>query len=185
MSAIRLAYRYAKSLLDLAEEKQQVEAVYDDIVSLQKAMDNRDLWLLLKSPIVNTDKKLSIIKAIFGDKLSEMTNMFVNIVTKKHREFYLPEIANAFIQLYKKRKHIVKAKLTSAVAVNDDLINKIKAIVLADTKEDSVELETAVDATLLGGFILQYDDKLIDASIASKFAKLEADLQDNDYVRKF
>ncbi|MCK6630716.1 MAG: F0F1 ATP synthase subunit delta, partial [Anaerolineae bacterium] len=52
MSVIRIATRYAKSLIDLAIEQGKLEEVFADINMLKAATKNRDLYLLLKSPIV-------------------------------------------------------------------------------------------------------------------------------------
>lgn len=185
MSATRLASRYAKSLIGLAIEKGQLEEVNNDIRSLQQAMYNRDFWLLLKSPIINTSKKLSILKKLFDGKLGTITSTFMEIVTKKHREFYLPEIVDEFIKQYQGHKGIVNAKLTTAVAVDRKLLDEIKGIVLKQTGQKEVQLSTAVDKDLLGGFILQFEDKLIDSSIAHKLDKLDKQFTKNKYIREF
>ena len=60
MSVVRIASRYAKSLIDLAVERGQLEEVLGDIQSFQKAAENRDLYLLMKSPIINVSKKQQV-----------------------------------------------------------------------------------------------------------------------------
>ena len=59
MSNQRVASRYAKSILELALEKGQLEEVHEDFQKLTTiANGNRDLSLLLKNPIINSEKKL-------------------------------------------------------------------------------------------------------------------------------
>ena len=61
----RLAARYAKSVLDLAIEKDQLDAVYNDMLFLQAAFrSSKELVVLLKSPIIKADKKDKIMDAI-------------------------------------------------------------------------------------------------------------------------
>src|SRR5579872_4703054 len=103
----RLAARYAKSILDLAVEKGQLEAVHADMLLLkQTCRDSKDLENLLRSPIIKADKKGKILQAIFANKISPLTNAFITLLLNKEREGYLPEIAAAFVDQYKTRKGI-------------------------------------------------------------------------------
>ena len=86
MSSIRIASRYAKSLLDLATETNKVEQIKTDFALFSDALKSRDLQLLIKSPIIKPDKKLGIFKAIFDGKIDELTSSFFEIVIKKGRE---------------------------------------------------------------------------------------------------
>ena len=101
MSLIRVASTYAKSLIDLAIEQDQINVVNDDMQALEQAMGSRDLVLMLKSPIIKKGTKEKILKTLFSDKLSGLTNAFINIVVRKGRENILPEIISAFKDEYK------------------------------------------------------------------------------------
>ncbi len=186
MSTIRLASRYAKALIDLAEERGELSSVHGDINVLNDSLkSNRDLWLLLKSPIVTTDKKLAVIKGVFGDIFSGTTSAFVDLITKKRRETYLPEIAVSFLDQYKQRNAITSAKLTTATGLTDSLLEQVRDIVLQHTGKKQVELETTVDPSLIGGFILEFEDKLFDSTISHKLDKLKRGFKKNKYVREF
>ncbi len=174
MSVIRIASRYAKSLIELAQERGQLEEVLADIKSFQKATENRDLYLLLKSPIINVTKKQQVFDALFEGKLTELTLAFFKIVLRKSREKYLPEVANEFISQYKKMKHISSVTLVTATALGAETVSKIKQkLVASEATDDHVELLTEVDPDLLGGFVLQFGDRLYDASVAHKLEKLK------------
>jgi len=184
MSVIRIASRYAKSLIDLAEEQGQLDNVLEDIKSFQAAAKNRDLHLLLKSPIINVSKKHQVFSALFDGKFTELTTAFFKIILNKGRETYLPEIADEFIVQYKKLKHISSVKLTTATALSAETVSKIKQkLVGSDATDDHVELETAVDPDLLGGFVLQFGDRLYDASVAHKLEQLKKEFSKNDFVK--
>ncbi len=71
MSVTRIATRYAKSLMELAMEQGKLTQVSADIISLNEASRNRDLYLMLKSPIINGDKKIAVLEAIFKGKLDD------------------------------------------------------------------------------------------------------------------
>lgn len=186
MPANRLSYRYAKSLLDLAVERDVIPAIFNDITALSNALvGSRELLLLMKSPIVNADKKNAVVNKLFSSHFNPITNGFLAIVIRKHRERYLPEIVTAFIDQYNNLNGVVKAKLTTAVPANEQIIQKVKDLVLKQTSKKAVELTSVVDPFVIGGFILEYEDKLFDASIQQKFQDLEMTFQENKYVRKF
>lgn len=183
MSVQRIASRYAKSLIDLSVEKNKLERVLEDVESFKKVTDNRDFYLLIKSPIVNASKKGSILESLFKDKYDELTMAFLRILVTKGREAYLPEIADEFIRQYKKLKHISTVRLTTATALSDDAIKAIKDKLLASGQtEENIELEVEVDPELLGGFIVEFDDKIYDASALHKLDKLKKDFTGNLYI---
>ena len=103
----RLAFRYAKSVLDLAIEKGKLEQVYADMELLQQiCKGNPDFVNLLKSPVVKSDTKKKIVEAVTNGKISEITAAFNALLISKGRESNLPEITTAFISQYKEHKDI-------------------------------------------------------------------------------
>ena len=97
MSLLRLASRYSKSLIQLAIENKKLEEVHTDMNLLhQVCKDNRDFVLMLKSPIINGDKKKYILEKIFSDRVSDITINFFEILVRKRREAYLDDIARSF-----------------------------------------------------------------------------------------
>ncbi len=184
MSVTRIASRYAKSLIDLAEERGQLEEVVNDIKAFQKATENRDLYLLMKSPIINVSKKQQVFDVLFGDKMNELTLAFFKIILNKGREAYLPEIADQLIAQYKKLKHITSVTLVTATTLGAETISKIKQkMVSSEVTDDHVDLLTKVDPDILGGFVLQFEDRLFDASVAHKLEQLKKEFSKNEYIK--
>ena len=101
----RVTIRYAKALLQLSVEQNKLDDSYEDMLLLSSVcMENKDLSLLLKSPIVKTDHKLKIFDQLFSSKVSRLSMAFLNIIITKKRESIISEIAKSFIKLYKKKK---------------------------------------------------------------------------------
>ena len=174
MSVTTIASRYAKSLLDLASERGDLEAIIKDMEGLKKIISNRDFYLLLKSPIVKTDKKLSIFKDIFDKNSNPLTLGFINLLTRKGREGILPEITDEFIRQYNEINNISTIKIKTAIPIGDNVLESIKAkLEESESTFDTVEIETAVDETLMGGFVLEIGDKLYDASLAHKLEAMK------------
>ena len=178
----RLATRYAKSLLDLSVEHNELAEVYADMKLLQQINKlNPDFVALLRSPIITSDKKDKIIDAVVGDKVSKLTMLFVRLLTAKTRESNLPEIVTAFITQYNKLKNIQTVKLTTASAISDDLKNSIIAK-LKDSVTGEIEIETSVQDELIGGFKLEIGGTLIDATILRDLNDVRKQFLNNEYI---
>jgi F-type H+-transporting ATPase subunit delta len=178
----RLAARYAKSLLDLAVEQNQLDAVYADMKWLQQVnKSNPDFVNMLRSPIISSDKKDKIIDAIIGSSVSKITMLFTNLLTQKTRESNLPEIVTAFIEQYNKLKNIQTVKLTTATPVSEELKNSIVAKVRSAVST-AVEIETSVKEELIGGFKLEVAGTLIDASIQRDLNDIRKQFLNNEYI---
>ena len=183
MSVNRIATRYAKSLLELSVEQNKVERVLEDIKAFKKAAELRDFYLMIKSPIINPGKKKDIIKAIFSGKFDELTMSFLNIVLRKGREANLPEIAAEFIEQYKELKEITTVKVTSAVPLTEAALEQIKTkLAKSEATRANIELVTEVDKDLIGGFKLEFGDKLYDASVRYQLNLLGKELAGNKYL---
>lgn len=186
MSVVRIASRYAKSLLDLAHDQNVLDEVVSDMEGFSKMVENRDLYLLLKSPIVNGGKKSQIFKQLFEGKVNALTSAFFDIVLRKGRESYLPEIATEFKNQYKKMKGISSVVLTTASPVSDSLLSQIKAMLLESNATDKeVNIETKVDDSIIGGFIVEIEDKLVDASVSHKLKRLAKEMTNKEYEKAF
>ncbi len=183
MSNPRLADRYAKSLIDLSIERNQLDAVRADMQYIQAlCKGSRDFVNVLRSPIIKADQKEKMLVTVITGKVSELTSVFSNLLVKKGRESDLPEIANAFISQYNSLKGIHQVKLTSAVPVSEELKNSIKERVQKANDFITVELETVVDQKLIGGFVLEFNNKQIDASIANDLREIKKQFLQNQYV---
>jgi F-type H+-transporting ATPase subunit delta len=181
----RLATRYAKSLIDLAIEKGQLETVYADMLWLQSVCkSNRDFVNVLRSPIIKPDIKKKIVEAVTNGRISEMTAGFNRLLITKNRESNMPEIINAFITAYKVYKNIQTIHLTTATPVSEDLRNTILAQVKKSEGFPNVELEEKVDPDIIGGFILQIGDKQVDASVAYDLRAIAKQFENNDFIYK-
>jgi F-type H+-transporting ATPase subunit delta len=179
----RLAGRYAKSLIDLAQEQGNLEKVYSDMLLLQNiTRSNREFLAFLRSPIISADKKDKIITAVLAGKLSPLTAAFTKLLVSKGRESTLPEIITAFIQQYKVLKGIQTVKLTTATPISETLKAAIVEQVKKTGNYKSIDLEVAVNEQIIGGFVLQAGDKMVDASVASGLKEISRQFENNDFV---
>jgi len=185
MKNTRIPQRYAKALFDLAVEQNIVENVYNDVLLIKGVCDtNKDLLHLLGSPIIKSDKKQSIIKEIFQKQIHQITLTYLLIITKKRREFYISQIAKKFIDFYKDYKGIEVISIYSATQLDQTtrqkILNKLKTFI---NKE--IELVEVINPKIIGGFIIQYNDKKYDASILNKIQTLAKNFSTNEYIKEY
>ncbi|MEM9822015.1 MAG: ATP synthase F1 subunit delta [Bacteroidota bacterium] len=186
MSVTRVAPRYAKSLIDLAAEQNKLERVLEDIERFKEAAKNRDLYLLIKSPIINTTKKVQIFKQLFAEDFDELSMAFFNIILNKKRESFLIGIADEFIRQYRSLKEISTVKLVTATPIGESTLAGIKEKLLASTATGRhVEIVSSVDPSIIGGFVLEFDSQRYDASVAHKLETLKKEFTKNDFVKSF
>ncbi|MFT3700926.1 MAG: ATP synthase F1 subunit delta [Agriterribacter sp.] len=180
----RLAGRYAKSLIDLAKEQNQLDEVYADMVFLQGIFkQNKDFASVMRSPVITADKKNAIITAITNGRVGKLTAAFNKLLIQKNRENILPEIITAYIEQFNAIKGIHKVKLTTAQPISDALKTAIEEKVKKDTALSNVQLEAVVKEELIGGFVLEFDNNLVDASVLRDLKDIQKQFRSNIYVK--
>lgn len=175
MVSNKSSIRYAKALLELATEKNCIDAVEKDLTQFLKSIQqSNDLRIFIDSPVIRNDKKVKVFDLVFTD-FNPMTIQFFRLVTKNGREHLLADIAKQFDQLLKIKRGIITGTLTSA----KPLEAKTKAAILDKIKgsfDGKLELEEAVNESLIGGFVIRIGDKQLDASVQSSLSKLKQNL---------
>ncbi len=184
MAQTKVGSRYAKAFLGLVAEKGKLDDAIKDMELVGKTIsENRELAVLLKSPVVNTDKKVSILTSIFKKHVSEVTMLYLELITKNRREGALAEITESFIAQYKEMKGITTAVVTSAAVLSADAKKRIEAIVQKEVG-GTIELSTEVNPELIGGFVLRIGDQQLDTSILSKINGLKQEFGANFYEKE-
>lgn len=181
----RLASRYAKSLIDLAIERNSLEETLSDMQLLNGiCLQSPDFVQMLRSPVIPGSKKTAVLNAVVQDKTSPLTKAFINLLVTKGREMNLPEISESFIAQYKELKNIKTVKVTTAVAMDDKMKNTVMSKVASFMPSATIELATSVNADLIGGFVLEMEDQLFDASVKKKLNDIRTNVVDLSYVNK-
>ncbi len=186
MSSYRIAQRYARSLVTLAQEQGKLAEVNKDFRRMDEIFEtSKDLKAVFKSPIIATDKKLAIAKKIFEGNTSAIVYNFIVLLIKKGREAFLHEIADAFIMQYNVLAGITPVKFSSATKLDAAEVNRIINALKAKENLKEVELTEEVDPELIGGFVLTYGDKMVDASIKNQLHGFRKIVDDNSYIKKY
>jgi len=179
MSSFNISTRYANAIMELAKEKNLLEQVSEDMINLEKSLaDSKDLKVVLKSPIINKDKKAAILNEIFSGKVESLTLQFIQFVNEKNRENILLDIVRRFIAIRDVTLNRAKAEIVSSVELSDDQKIKIlEQLKLFSQKE--ILPSYKLDESLIGGFKVKINDTVIDSSVKQKLVKLRKNLVSN------
>jgi F-type H+-transporting ATPase subunit delta len=185
MIASKITHRYAKALLDLAITENHLDICLSDIKLIENVCnENAELVLLLKSPIINTDKKLSTINEIFDKNLSKVTSLFIQIIVSKKREALIPLIAKNFISLHKTYNKVTTAKVITASPLDKKLREEVSNYIKSKTDFD-VELVEEIDEAIIGGAIIKMGDQQLDGSVKRNIKELKKTYNKNLYIKDF
>jgi len=176
MNLSKISVRYSKALFLTSQEKNVLERVNDDVLLLYNTCLNiEEFNKLLENPIVSSSTKRKIIESVFSGNVHEITLSFLYLVLKNNREAFLEDITRVFLDLYREKMGFVSVSLTTAISIDDNLRKKI--IKLINTAYNAnVEMTESVNENILGGFKLQIEDKLLDASVSTSLKKFKREL---------
>ena len=165
MSVYKISYRYANSLLQLAEEKKILKKVYEDAELIHNTLKgSKELRTVLKNPVLKSKEKKELLKKIFEGKISGESVSFLDFVIDKNREEILFDIYIEFLNLRDIKEGILCAGVKSAVELTDQLKEKIEQKLAARTTKN-VKADYKIDKSIIGGIVIQVNDTVIDSSV--------------------
>ena len=183
MNIAPVAYRYARSLMQLAIEQGQLAAVQEDMSLVANTCEgSRDLVLLLKSPVIKGDKKDKILDAVFAGKIGTITSSFMGILVRKGREAMLPAIAEAFEEIRREHDGVVTCHVTSAAPLDEEARTRAKDLAAKKYPGKSITLSEKVDQDLIGGVIVRIGDEQYDGSVSRRLSDLRREFSKNPYI---
>lgn len=183
MSVSPVAYRYANSLMQLAREQGAVEQVREDMrLAAETCAASNELRVLLKSPVIKADKKQRVLGRVFGGRIGPITGRFVDILVRKGREVLLPEIAEAFANVYNQAHGILVAEVRSAVPLSPGAMQRVQQLVAGRYPGKNITLNTTVEPALIGGVVVRVGDEQVDASVSRRLGDLRRKFSENPYI---
>jgi F-type H+-transporting ATPase subunit delta len=176
MNESKITVRYAKALFALAKESHLLDVMKKDMELLYQCIHEiPELQYVIQSPVIKVSEKAKLFDESFRGAFTPLTVSFINMLLDRRREEYLMSIARYFLSSLQKDEGIQLAELITAMPLNEQLRKKIIQFI-ARKFNTEVELHESVDGKLIGGFVLRVGDQQIDASIASKLARIKTSL---------
>ncbi|MDA3779815.1 MAG: ATP synthase F1 subunit delta [Bacteroidales bacterium] len=168
--------RYAKALFLFAKEKNLLDEIKSDTeLLLNLFIQITDFKLAFQHPSLSQSAKKKNINQLLNKKVNKYFLSFLDLVLKNKREFFLQDICRDFIDFYRKEFKIKLAVLTTAYPINEKERQNIKKL-LESNFDATIDLNEEVDDEIIGGFVIQIDDKQIDVSVKNRLQLIKQEL---------
>jgi len=172
MASSKVANRYAQSFLDTSIEKNILAKVAEDFELVQNTLLKSDeLLRAVKSPVIKTETKKSILSEIFGKLISKDSISFIEFTINKGREEILPEILEKFESLKDEYTGFVKVDVITAFSFTEEQKLQLQERFESHLKKKA-RLTFKVDKSIIGGFIAKVGDTVYNASMAHQLGLL-------------
>lgn len=169
-----ISSRYARALLSFAIENKEEHVVYAEMQNLGQVFQKMPQFQqTLQNPVVSNEQKLKLLIAASTIKgtVSASTKRFAQLIIEKRRCDMMQFVASSFIVQYRKHCGITKSRFIVPAPVSEQTLSRMKALV-QQVVNGKVEFETVVDASIGGGFVLEYDTYRVDASLKTQLQKI-------------
>lgn len=184
MKDARAALRYAKAILNLAIDTKSETAVNEDMLFISATItENKDLEVMLNSPIVKSSDKLNVLNALFEGKVNNVTLGLFHLLKDNKRIAMLKFIAVNYSIVFDHLKHTQVAIVTTAVALTAEVEKQVLDKIVALTGKKA-NLENVINPAILGGFILRVGDVQYDASISNYLNELRKEFDNSHFIPK-
>jgi len=177
MKPLQIAERYSRSIFELAEERNQRDIVFQELLTVHQAMENRpELLSLLESPRITRDEKRSLIEGILGPNSSSLSKDFLNLLVDKNRTELFPFIVEKLQDVIRQKQGIQEAFVITARELHSSIVQLLEKTLEKVTRK-KILIQSSVDPALLGGMQIRMGNRLIDGSVRTKLNTLETQLR--------
>ena len=176
MNKYQIAKRYSRTLINMVDIA-QVGKVIAEIIAFSSALDaNKKLRLLLASRIFSEEERSKALKELLPHlRMSQETQKFLTFIVSEGHLDAIKDVIKITIEMYNEKLKKAKALLISPVPMSGNYIERLKTALKALTRKD-VEIESRIDESLIGGFIVKVGSTIYDSSIKGQLASLRAEL---------
>ena len=172
----KIARKYSNALLELAVEKNLASKVYEDLVFVCETVNsNEQLQEIFYSPIISQADKTEIISKLFSVHIEKITLDFLLLLIEANRTDALCEVLNQYEKSYNENNNIVKPIIISAIELNEQQKNKIVEK-LQNKMIKTILPEYQINPEIIGGLVIELEDKTIDCSLKTKFENMKKQL---------
>ena len=174
MSKSVLANKIGYSLFEVAKENNSLEQVSYELNEVAKVInENSDFVTLMNNPNIEKIKKINLIDASFSGVNKYVVNV-VKILAGNLQISLINFVLEQFTELFNRYSNSVVVKVESASPLTELQLENLKEKLKNELQLEKVELNNFVDESLLGGFKLTYNNKIVDASIKAKLSAIKS-----------
>lgn len=173
--ATAAARRYARAVFELASEEKRIDEWLEQIQALRVVMTQPDIEAVLVNPTIPNEERMKLIVA--GDGLTAEAVNLARLLIESDRVGEIGGVVEEFETLADQAAGRVRATVTTAVALDAQDRDRVGRELSKRLGKD-VRMSVVVDPRIVGGLKLQYGDRIVDASIATRLQQLRRRLAD-------
>ena len=171
--ASKIATPYARALYDFSVEQNIMHQVTADFQNLEVFLiKTPELTKYLNNPIISLKQKEKILTNILKSQLNSETFKFLMVLVKRDRINLLSSIISRFLELVYQTASVKIIEVSTAFPFTTlqklNLIKKLKEL----TNAREVRLVVTLDSSLIGGFLIKTNSKIIDFTIKNQLENL-------------
>ena len=168
---------YGEALFELAVEENQVDVFMEEITQLQDILEkNKDFGKLMNHPKILKEEKIQVLQNVLKGRISDELTGFLTLIVTKDRYGEIDGILDYFLSEVKKYKGIGIAYVTTAAALRDGQKAEVEQKLLKTPSFKKMEMNYAVDESLIGGMVIRIGDRVVDSSIKTRLNELTRQL---------
>ncbi len=168
-----ISKQYAEAIFELACESGCEDAVMTALDTAREVFaQNPDYMALLSSPAIPLTERLAVVESSFSGRLPEMVVSLLGLMCEKGRIGSFDECVTEYGRLLDVRRSVVEARVISAVPLTEGQISALKQK-LERKCGGSVELSCEVDATIMGGLVVEMQGTVTDGSLRQRLRQVK------------
>ena len=166
-----IAAVYARSLFEVAQEQNKLDAVREQLGAFADALDEtRELQVFFFSPYFSTQEKQDGLGRAVTDADDIVVN-FLKLLIENHRMPVIFRVRREFDRLWLQENKLLPVQVTSAVPLDEATVKHIGDRIAQQT-DRKVDLSSNVDPEILGGIVVRVGNQVLDASIRNRLETL-------------
>lgn len=167
------ARRYAQAILDLAKADNSLERWLSDLKVLNGVFGTARAVEVLEDPKLTEEERQAVVTRLVPlDAVTPLARNFLLLLIRRERVVLLPRVLEVFQEMYNRERGIVIADVVTAVPLDATQQQRVQAQLSQITGGKQVELRLHQDPSILGGMVARIGDELLDASVATRLARL-------------
>ncbi|HEX2970784.1 MAG TPA: ATP synthase F1 subunit delta [Tepidisphaeraceae bacterium] len=159
---------YAQAILDLANERQETETIAGELRGLKDLLaSNPALEAYLRDPAISQDERQDFLDRVLRGRISPLLMNSLAVMNQKGRLGLLADVADQYQVLLDRQLGKIEVKAIVAREMEPELLQEVAQRISAALQKKAT-VRQVVDESIIGGMIVQVEDRLIDASVQTQ-----------------
>lgn len=173
--SLTLARPYARAAFEFALQRDRLDDWSGKLALLAGFLENDELRSVCRDPSQTAEQRARLLAELTGDSTDAELGNFLQLLSRNGRLELIPEIQELFEHQRAEHNQAIQVLATAAYPLTEQQSQALAARLESRLKR-KVNMETAVDASLIGGVLVRAGDQVIDATVRGRLGRLAESL---------